>query len=64
VDEGVDAGPIILQEAVPVEDGDTEETLTARILKEEHKVYPKAIQLLAGGKVRLDGRRVLISGGK
>ena len=47
VDEGVDTGPIIIQSVVPVLDDDTEETLAARILKEEHKIYPQAIQLFA-----------------
>lgn len=60
VDEGVDAGPIILQTAVAVKDNDTEETLSARILKEEHKIYPKAIQLFAENKLKITGRRVLI----
>ncbi|PIR17403.1 MAG: phosphoribosylglycinamide formyltransferase [Deltaproteobacteria bacterium CG11_big_fil_rev_8_21_14_0_20_49_13] len=61
VDDGVDAGPIILQAAVPVENNDTEETLSARILKEEHKLYPKAIELFADKKLKIQGRRVLIS---
>lgn len=58
VDEGCDTGPIILQVAVPVEDDDTEETLSARILKEEHKIYPQAIQLYAEGKLEVIGRKV------
>lgn len=60
VDEGVDTGPIIIQAAVPVLDGDTEDTLAARILKEEHKIYPRAIQLFAEGKIEIYGRKVNI----
>lgn len=51
VDQGLDSGPIILQEAVPVLPGDTEETLSARILKVEHRIYPEAVRLLASGKL-------------
>jgi len=58
VDEGVDTGPIIIQSAVPVLENDTEETLAARILKEEHKIYPRAIQLFADGKLEVRGRKV------
>ncbi|MGH7321692.1 MAG: phosphoribosylglycinamide formyltransferase [Candidatus Rokuibacteriota bacterium] len=58
VDEGVDTGPIVLQVAVPVHDDDTEETLTARILAEEHHLYPEAIRLYAEGRLEIDGRRV------
>jgi phosphoribosylglycinamide formyltransferase 1 len=60
VDEGTDSGPIIMQAAVPVLDGDTEETLGARVLTQEHRIYPRAIGLFAEGRVKLDGRRVLI----
>ncbi len=60
VDEGVDTGPIILQAAVPVLDDDTEETLSGRILAEEHKIYPQAIQLFAEGRLEIKGRRVFI----
>lgn len=60
IDEGVDTGPIILQAVVPVYDNDTEETLSRRILKEEHKIYPKSIQLFAEGKLKIVGRRVLV----
>lgn len=60
VDEGVDSGPIILQVAVTVQDDDTEESLSARILAEEHKIYPRAIQLFAEGRLRIEGRRVII----
>lgn len=61
VDEGVDTGPIIIQAAVPVLDGDTEETLSARILEFEHQIYPRAIQLFAEGRLTLEGRRVRCS---
>jgi phosphoribosylglycinamide formyltransferase-1 len=61
VDEGVDSGPIIIQSAVEVFDDDTEETLAARILKEEHRIYPQAIQLFAEGKIEIKGRRVRIN---
>jgi len=61
VDEGVDRGPIILQAVVPVDDNDTEDTLAERILQEEHRIYPLAVKLIAEGKVRVEGRRVLIS---
>lgn len=63
VDEGTDSGPIILQAAVPVKEDDTAETLAARILVEEHRLYPRAIQLFAEGRLVLDGRRVRIEGG-
>lgn len=59
LDEGVDTGPIIIQAVVPVYDDDTEQTLTARILAQEHKIYPAAIRLVLEGRVRLEGRRVL-----
>ena len=64
VTEGVDEGPIILQAAVPILDNDTPETLAARILVQEHKLYPRAVQLYAEGRVRVEGRRVLIEQGK
>lgn len=60
VDGGVDTGPIIIQAVVPVHQDDTAETLAARILKEEHRVYPRAIQLIAEGRVRVNGRQVII----
>lgn len=60
VDEGVDTGPIIIQRAVPVRDDDTEETLAIRILKEEHEIYPQAIQLFADGKLEIRGRKIFI----
>jgi len=62
VDAGVDTGPIIAQAVVPVLDGDTEESLAARILRQEHRVFPLALQLLAEGRLRIDGRRVLVEG--
>lgn len=61
VDEGVDTGPILRQAVVPVLDGDTVETLAARILKEEHRIYPEAIRLMVEGRVRIEGRRVVIT---
>ena len=60
VDDEVDHGPIVLQATVPVEDGDTVETLSARILEQEHAIYPKALALLAEGKLECDGRRVRV----
>lgn len=59
VDEQLDHGPIVLQEAVPVEDGDTAESLAARILRVEHRIYPEAARLVVTGAVRIEGRRVL-----
>lgn len=64
VTEGVDEGPIIIQAAVPILDDDTPETLAARILVQEYKVYPRAVQLFAEGRLRVDGRRVLIKDAK
>jgi phosphoribosylglycinamide formyltransferase-1 len=58
VDEELDHGPIILQSTVPVEEGDTVETLSARILEREHAIYPQALALLAAGKLEIEGRRV------
>lgn len=63
VDEQMDHGPIILQAAVPVEAGDTEESLAARILAEEHRIYPEAIRLVAEGRVSVAGRRVVAASG-
>lgn len=59
VDEGMDTGPIVLQRAVEVADGDTEETLAAKILKEEHIAYSEAIGRWLSGKLCVEGRRVL-----
>jgi phosphoribosylglycinamide formyltransferase-1 len=64
VTEGVDEGPIILQAAVPVLDGDIPDTLAARILEQEHRIYPRAVELFAEGRLRVEGRRVFIDGGK
>jgi len=60
VDEGVDTGPIIIQAVVPVFDHDTEESLSERILEQEHKIYSRAIQLIAEKRVVREGRRVLV----
>jgi len=60
VDEGCDTGPIIAQATVPVLDGDDEAALTARILAEEHRLYPAAIRAIAEGRVQVTGRRVTI----
>lgn len=60
VDEGMDTGPIIIQAVVPVRDDDTEKTLSARILREEHRIYPQALQYLAEGRLTVAGRRVLL----
>ena len=59
VDEGLDSGPIIRQAVVPVLDDDTADSLSARILKEEHRIYPEAIALVLSGKYRIEGRRVI-----
>lgn len=64
VDEDMDTGPIIIQAVVPVLDKDTEDSLSERILKQEHNIYSRAIQLYAEGRLRIEGRRVLITGGK
>ncbi len=61
VDEGMDTGPIIIQAVVPVLDKDTEDSLSERILKQEHKVYSRAIQLYAEGRLTMKGRRVFTS---
>jgi phosphoribosylglycinamide formyltransferase-1 len=60
VDKGTDSGPIIIQSAVPAFDTDTEESLAKRILAEEHKIYPRAIQLFAEGRLSVQGRTVII----
>jgi phosphoribosylglycinamide formyltransferase-1 len=62
VDEGMDTGPIIIQAAVPVLQNDTEENLSERILRLEHKIYPEAIRLFSEGKIELEGRKVKIKG--
>jgi len=63
-DEGVDTGPIIIQSVVPVYEDDTADTLAARILKEEHKIYPQAIQYYAEGRIEIAGRTVRIRNGR
>lgn len=60
VDEGMDTGPILNQVVVPVYDNDDEESLTQRILAEEHKIYSQSLQLIAEGRVYIDGRRVIV----
>lgn len=62
VDEGMDTGPVIIQAAVPVSPDDTEDTLSARILKLEHKIFPEAIRLYSEGRLNVEGRVVKISG--
>ncbi len=62
VDEGVDTGPVIIQAAVPVYHDDTEESLSARILSYEHRIFPYAIRLYAEGRLEVSGRRVRILG--
>lgn len=62
VDEGTDTGPIIIQGVVPVYDDDTADSLNARILKQEHKIYSQAIQLYAEGRLKIQGHRVLAKG--
>jgi phosphoribosylglycinamide formyltransferase-1 len=64
VDEGMDTGPIIIQAVVPILDNDTEDSLSERILRQEHKIYSRAISLYAEGRLMIDGRRVLVTGGK
>ena len=59
VDEGLDSGPIVLQEAVPVLAADTVESLAARILEAEHRLYPRAVRILLEGRYRLEGRRFI-----
>jgi phosphoribosylglycinamide formyltransferase-1 len=63
VDTGMDTGPIIIQAVVPVLQGDTEDALSARILKQEHRIYPEAVRIFAEGKIEVDGRRVAIKNG-
>ena len=60
VDENLDAGPIVLQACVPIEDSDTPETLAERILSEEHRIYAEAVRVVLEGRFRIEGRRVLI----
>lgn len=60
VDEGVDTGPIIIQASVEVKDDDTVDSLAARILEQEHRIYPEAVRLFAEGKLSIEGRRVKV----
>lgn len=60
VDEGLDSGPIVCQEAVPVREDDTVETLSARILEAEHRIYPEAVRILLTARHRIDGRRFVV----
>lgn len=60
VDENLDAGPIIVQAVVPIEDSDTPETLAVRILGEEHRIYTEAVNIVLEGRYRIEGRRVLV----
>lgn len=62
VDEGMDTGPIIIQAAVPVRDDDTEETLSERILKLEHKIFPEAVKIFSEGRIEMHGRKVRVKG--
>ena len=59
VDENLDAGPIVLQAAVPVQDSDTVDSLSARILAEEHRIYSEAVKMILEGRYRIEGRRVI-----
>jgi phosphoribosylglycinamide formyltransferase-1 len=61
VDEGTDTGPVIAQAAVPVLDGDDEDALAARILVEEHRLYPEVVRQVAQGRVNVDGRKVTVA---
>jgi phosphoribosylglycinamide formyltransferase-1 len=61
VDENLDAGPIVLQSCVPIEDRDTVETLSERILREEHRIYTEAVRIVLEGRYRIENRRVLIT---
>lgn len=62
VDEGVDTGPVIMQAAVPVYDDDTEDLLSERILKQEHRILPRVIRLFSEGKLTVQGRKVVVKG--
>jgi len=64
VDENLDAGPIILQSVVPVSDSDTEESLSAKILQEEHKIYSEGVRIVLEGRYKIAGRRVLTASGR
>jgi len=60
VDENLDAGPIVLQAVVPIDDADTPETLSARVLREEHRIYSEAVRIVLESRYRMEGRRVII----
>jgi phosphoribosylglycinamide formyltransferase-1 len=60
VDENLDAGPIILQACVPIEDDDTPDTLGERILKQEHRIYTEAVKIVLEERYRIEGRRVRV----
>jgi phosphoribosylglycinamide formyltransferase-1 len=60
----MDTGPIVIQAVVPILDNDSEDSLSERILKQEHKIYSRAIHLYAEGRLKIDGRRVLVIDGK
>lgn len=62
VDEGMDTGPVIIQAAVPVMPDDSEDTLAGRILRLEHRIYPEAIRLYAEGRLKVEGRKVMVEG--
>ena len=64
VDENLDAGPIVLQSVVPVKDEDSEETLSTRILQEEHRIYSEAVRIVLEGRYKIAGRRVLHTSGR
>jgi phosphoribosylglycinamide formyltransferase-1 len=64
VDEGTDTGPVIVQAVVPVLPGDSEEALARRILEQEHRLYPQAIQWFAEGRLAVEGRRVTVEGAR
>jgi phosphoribosylglycinamide formyltransferase 1 len=60
VDENLDAGPIVLQAVVPIEDADTPETLSERVLREEHRIYSEAVRIVLESRYRIEGRRVIV----
>jgi phosphoribosylglycinamide formyltransferase-1 len=60
----LDSGPVILQAEVPVLKGDDEKNLAARVLAEEHRIYPAALKLLAEGRLKIEGDRVVVAGGR
>ena len=60
VDENLDAGPIVLQAVVPIEDADTPETLSERVLREEHRIYSEAVGIVLESRYRIEGRRVIV----